>query len=285
MRTKTAVAWRGKRASPRRWQRLLLGLALALLTACGGCADVDTHDVGISYIDGYAAPGESVRLVAYTRRSLGGNVYEVKLDSAPWAAEGSVVGGTEEGVGHYITSENSFTGMVRDLFLGSPYVVLTEVAVPIPPDTGLRGRIVLPLRLHYSRAVYDGPGSFRRQGGEQVLLVPVTIVSPGFEWLVWLRDLAGRLALGLALMAVFRVVFDRLPSMIRWSWLLSAVQAAACGAYAYGAVLLVSNPVAAKFGIIQTGPRLLVWAAIVLATSWLFDRAAAWWKARATAAA
>lgn len=249
---------------PRRFSCCLGAILVGLSVA--GCADVAGKHVGLSLLDAYAAPGESVRIAACTRRSLGGHVTSVQIDDSPLHEQGMVLLESPDGISSYMQTDSSLSSILRRLFVGDEYCPLTEVSIPIPEGTDTRGKVQVSLRVAYVQAVYDGPGSFRSDSGEEVLSVPVTLVSPGAETFARWRDIAvrGALALMLAAACTALVSWSASRSSFDTSLKLPSLCFLAVGAYGYATLFYASEPLAAIIGWPLTGYRLLLWLVTML---------------------
>lgn len=180
-----------------------LWVPIFVLGSCIGCADVTTTPVSATYADGYAAPGERAQVVFHTRRSLSGHLRRVTVAGGDLLPAGTVLYDENSGgYGMYLVKPTrlGFLDIMKHLFVGDPMHPQSTVEIPIPADTTLRGRTPLELRVECSRAVSSGIDEFATEGPEIIMQVPVTVVSPGWEWPICLRDVVGRFLVGTGLL-------------------------------------------------------------------------------------
>jgi len=248
-------------------------VSILALGACSGCADVTTTPVSATYADGYAAPGEPAQIVFHTRRSLSGHLHRVTVAGGELLPVGTVLyDENSEGYGMYLETPTrlGLMDMLRHFFVGDPMHPQTTVEIPVLAETAHRGRTSLELRVQCSRAVSSGIDNFATESPEVDMSVPITVVSPGREWLIRLRDVAGRFLLGAALLWIGitlseskRGPLNRVPQVLRF----------ACAAgVLYAVFVFSSDPLCANLGSVQTGYRALILLGCFFGWAVLLDR-------------
>lgn len=206
--------------------RTWFALALMLLLACDG----RQGHLDLWYPKRYAPPGGSATVELAVRPAIRSHLVHVDAESTDLGLPATVAFHDDHpsGFGFIITR-------TRD-----EKQVTHLVSVPIPASAR-PGRARVTLRVSYMAAEYAGPSSFRTTSGQETLQIPVTVVPPGLEGWVRLRD--SLLPLGL-LVAV----------------------AAACG---------LLSPRGGQ-GAWRTGGVFLLWAGWVAAVWPAFARPLAW---------
>lgn len=239
--------------------RLCRSLVLAAATiSAAGCADVSTEGVSLCYSDAYAAPGKQAELIFHTRRSLSGHISKVTVAGGDLFPVGTSLFDAEQaGFGMFLETpvRVGVMRMLQNLFVGDPDHPQTKAAIPIPADFVRRGAIPIELKVRYVRAKSSGQGEFETEATEAVLPATITIVEPGWEWLIRARDVGGRFLLAMILVAVPAWISDKkrdgakVPDVV--VWFLAA-------ASAYAGFRYASEPLAASLGIVQSGWRALI---------------------------
>lgn len=250
-----------------------LWVPIAVLGSCLGCADVTTTPVSATYADGYAAPGESAQVVFHTRRSLSGHLYRVTVAGGDLLPAGTVLyEENSDGFGMYLQTPTDLGAMdmLKHLFVGDPMHPQSTVEIPVPADSTRRGRTPLELRVECSRAVSSGIDNFAHDGTENIMQVPITVVNPGWEWPIRLRDVVGRFLVGMGLLCFSVTLWDMKAGPLRRvpDFVLALITVGAL----YAILIFSSDPLAGNLGIVQTGYRALIWLGCIAGSATLGDR-------------
>lgn len=233
-------------------------------------ADVRTIPVGMRYVSGYASPGEVVQFAFYTQ-ALAGFILTVEADASEMFPAGEKFYENDEsvGFGDAIRVEKGWSGVLTSmssLFSGDPYNPQQIVSIRIPSTTALYGRFDLPLQVRYLIADQtEGGGFFRNKVDEVKLIVPVTIDSAtGLKW-IKLRDVAGRFSVILVAIVGLLLGVSYASSRTR-----SSAPALIVGiGCTVVALFWGSHPLAAIFGVVGSGPRLLLFVGEVVVVGFL----------------
>jgi hypothetical protein len=242
-----------------RWLLVVGTLPAAALLV--GCSDVSTKHIGISIVDGFAAPGEKVQLAVGTRRAMAGNIASVRvsLPSAGIVGQEVYVQPTETaGVPAYLVGDSKLWPMLRASLIADPKHPVEDVRIPLPDSARAVGRTDCAVEVTYSLAEWCGPNQFDVTSRTETLLVPLEIVGPGRVWQARLIhggiDSGVLLLLAAAFACVLHfVVWAGVPRSANWraglTWLLGA-------AWLWASVYWAVWPICANLGLVMPLYRL-----------------------------
>ncbi|MGE3804461.1 MAG: hypothetical protein AB7K24_07295 [Gemmataceae bacterium] len=232
-------------------------VGLAVLVSAG-CADVSTKHIGIVCTDGYAAPGEDVEFEVFTKRALGGTIHSVFVTAPQFGYQELKLYENTNPVGvGIIETKTGFLDMLREIFVGNPDHEVRRIKVPVPKDhEAARLSVPLELTVNYGLAEWKSSVTFRGSSGQDVLVLPITVLPEGNYYLAQLRDLGMYALLLLAITLAYRVA--RLPVAKSLHGSAEAARFALAVSWFGASLYFVVWPTGAVFGLSHWWSRVLV---------------------------